>query len=327
MRSPKPRNGDGILAPLARSQQEAGRVAIFSPNPLLTITIEARGEGRDDVHLHPGGQGVWVAKAAGELGAAPVLGGFLGGEIGAVLEPLLGHLAGERRLVHTEATSGCLVFDRRGGERVLLSQVTSDPPPRHQLDDLLSLTTAAALESDVLVLCNPYPGDACPLEVFASLTANARSSGIPALVDLSSPRLESALEGRPHLVKINDWELAQFVAGPVDGPQRLLAAAERLRERGAANVIITRGPDPALVLYGDTASWLVPPRFDRGAREGCGDTMMGALAAGIALARPWDETLITAAAAGAVNFLRRGLGTGRRQVIEEIADDVELRPL
>lgn len=311
---------------MAPPEQEVGRVAIFSPNPLLTIAIEARGDARDDIHLHAGGQGVWVARTASELGAEPVLCGLIGGETGAVLEPMLERLPGERRLVRTETASGCHVFDRRGGERVLVSGMAAEPPSRHELDDLFSLTCAVALQSAALVICNPYPPDAWPLEVYANLAADVGANGTPVLVDLSSPRLDSALEGRPHLVKINDWELAEFISGPVDGPERLLAAAERLRERGAANVIITRGSEPALMLHGDAASWLVPPRFDRGAREGCGDTMMGALAAGLALGRPWEEAAVTAAAAGAVNFLRHGLGSGARSVIEEVAADVELRP-
>ena len=53
------------------------RVAVFGPNPLLTVSIETRG-GHDDVHLHPGGQGVWLSRMAGEMGAEPVLCGLLG---------------------------------------------------------------------------------------------------------------------------------------------------------------------------------------------------------------------------------------------------------
>jgi 1-phosphofructokinase len=316
-----------VALALAPPEQESGRVAIFSPHPVLTITIEARGGGQDDIHLHPGGQGVWVAKIAGELGAEPVLCGLIGGESGVVLEPLLARLPGERRLIRTEAASGCHVFDRRGGERVLISRVAAEAPSRHRLDDLFSLTCAEGLESAALVICNPDPPDAWPLEVYGNLAADVGANGTPVLVDLSSPRLDSALEGRPYLVKVNDWELAEFIRGPVDGPDRLLAAAEQVRERGAANVIITRGGEPALVLSGHEPAWLVPPRFDRGAREGCGDTMMGALAAGIARGRPWEETLITAAAAGAVNFLRHGLGSGARPVIDEVAEKVKLRPL
>ena len=65
------------------------RVAVFGPNPLLSVTIEARGGG-DDVHVHAGGQGVWLSRMAAELGADVVLCGFVGGETGDVLEGLLG---------------------------------------------------------------------------------------------------------------------------------------------------------------------------------------------------------------------------------------------
>ena len=39
----------------------------------------------------------------------------------------------------------------------------------------------------------------------------------------------------------------------------------------------------------------------------------------------WEETLRTSAAAGAANFLRHGLGSGSRAVIEDLARKVELR--
>ena len=43
-------------------------VTVFGPNPLLSVIIEARGDGADDVHLHAGGQGVWVARTASGAG-------------------------------------------------------------------------------------------------------------------------------------------------------------------------------------------------------------------------------------------------------------------
>jgi 1-phosphofructokinase len=300
------------------------RVAVFGPHPLLTVTVEARGA-RDEVHVHAGGQGVWVARMAGELGATPVLCGLAGGETGAVLEGLLAARAGERRLVRSAAASGCYVVDRRSGERRLVAHAPAEPPSRHEVDDLVSVTAAAALDADVLVVCNPYPGDALPLDVYAELVGDVRDNGTPVIVDLSSPRMERALEGGPDLAKLNDWELAEYVVGPVDGP-RLRAAAERLLADGARRVLVTRGAEPALWLDGDHAAWVVPPRFERGAREGCGDSMVGGLAAALAAGRPWDEALRLGAAAGAANFLRHGLGTGARAVVEELVGRVELRP-
>ncbi len=306
----------------------AAKVAVFGPHPLLSITIEAlTAEGGDDIHVHPAGQGVWVARMAAELGAMPILCGFLGGETGAVLRPLLAALPIELRLVQTGAASGGYVHDRRDGERHPVAQSASMPPTRHEVDDLFSLACAAALDSEVLALCGPYPSEALPLEIYGSLVADVRANGTPVIVDLSPPLLDSALEGKPDLVKINDWELAAFVSGPVDTAARMRAAMDRLLERGAAAAIITRAGEPAMVLRGEEAWELTPPRFERGSREGCGDSMMGGLAAAMATGMEWEETLRIGAAAGATNFLRRGLGTGARAVVEDLAHRVELRRL
>jgi 1-phosphofructokinase len=301
------------------------RVTVFGPHPLLTITIERRDEQRDDIHIHAGGQGVWVSRMVGELGAEPVLCGFIGGETGTTLEPLLERLPGERRLVPTATRSGCYVHDRRSGERRHVSAAWSEPPSRHELDDLFSVTTGAAVDSDVLVVCNPAPAETLPLEVYANLVSDVRSNGTPVLVDLSTPRLDSALEGQPDLVKLNDWELAEYVYGPVSEPAQMRAAAERIRDAGARLVVVTRAGDPAFVLDGDDGYELIPPRFERGSREGCGDSMMGGIAAAWARGMSWQDALVHGAAAGAANFLRHGLGTGSRDVIEELVPRVELR--
>ena len=298
------------------------RITVFGPHPLLTVTIERRG-GEDDVHLHAGGQGVWASSMAGRLGAWPVLCGFAGGETGAVLTGLLASKPGERRLVATEAPTGCSVVDRRSGVRRLLAVRLSTAPSRHELDELVSATCSAALDGEVLLVCNPFPADALPPETYATLVADVRANGTRVLVDLSTPRLNAALEGRPDLVKVNDWELAEYVRGPVDGP-RLRRAAERLRAAGARAVLVTRGPEPALLLSDEHTCEIVGPRFDRGSREGCGDAMMGALAAALAQGRTWDDALVVGAAAGAANFLRHGVGTAAADVVQELAGRVEL---
>jgi 1-phosphofructokinase len=303
------------------------RVAIFGPHPLLTVSLEREGETRERVHFHAGGQGVWVARMVGELGAEPVLCGYVGGEGGALLRPLLDGLPGERRLVETTSESGCYVVDRRAGERDAIAFTTSEPPSRHELDALFSLTCAEALACGWLVVANPMPGDALPLEVYGNLVADARANGCRTLVDLSSPRLDSALTGAPDLVKINDWELAGYVRGPVSAPEQLRAAAERLRSAGARSVIVTRGEQPAFVLHEQRAWMVVPPRFERGYREGCGDAMMGALAGSWAQGASFEQAVVVGAAAGAATFLRQGLGSATREVVDELVGAVRVEPL
>ena len=306
--------------------RQAATVAIFGPSPLLTVTIEVSGAG-DEIHVHAGGQGVWLSRMAAELGAHPILCGFLGGETGEVLRPRLECLSGERRLVHTSGPSGAYVMDRRSGRRVLVSAAWAPAPTRHELDDLFSITCAAALESRVLAICNPMPGPALPLDIYANLVSDVRANGTPVLVDLSSPRLDHALDGQPDLVKLNDWELAEFVSGPVNSPAELRAAVDALRDRGAGTVVVTRGGDSALAFRDGEALELVPPRFEHGSREGCGDSMMGALAAAWATGLDWRQGLVLGMAAGAANFLRHGLGTGDQPVVEELLGQIQVRGL
>lgn len=302
------------------------RVAVFGPHPLLSVTIEARGDA-DDVHMHAGGQGVWLSRMAAELGADPVLCTLLGGETGAVLAGLLEGLPITLRATRTVGTSGCYVIDRRDGTRSLVAQSTAPAPSRHELDDLVAGTVAAALESEVLAICNAFPGDLLPEAIYGELAADVSANGCPVIADLSSPRLDAVLPAGPDLVKLNDWELAEYVKGPVEPADLLLAAARRLRAAGARSVLVTRGGEPALWLDGDAPPRLVvPPRLERGMREGCGDAMMGAIAAQLAAGRSLEDAIVMGAGAGAANFLHAGLGTGERATVEELAGHVRIEP-
>jgi 1-phosphofructokinase len=302
------------------------RVAVFTPDPLLSVALERRGRG-DDLHIHPAGQGVWVSRMVAELGGWPVLCCLAGGETGLTLRTLLTVVPGEYRITTTAGSSGAYVVDRRAGERHVISLMARPAPQRHEIDDLVSSTCAAAVGSAVLVVCNPFPVEGIPVDVYDTIVADARANGVKVIVDLSSPRLEHTLAHGPDLVKINDWELAQYVNGPVDGP-RERAAAERLLDAGARAVAITRADKPILVLPGDGDPYeIVPPVFPQGHREGCGDAMTGAVAAALARGKPLREALVLGAAAGSVNFLRHGLGTGKREAIEELAEGIEVRAL
>lgn len=303
-------------------------VAIFAPHPLLTVTIEPEGDSRQSIHFHPGGQGVWVARMLGALDAQPVLCGLIGGESGQLLRPLLERVAdGDRlRLVKTATSSGCYVTDRRSGRRELVAMSVSDPPSRHELDELFSITIAEAIDCGWLIVTNPMPGASLPLEIYGDLVGDVRANGCKALVDLSSPRLDSALRGEPDLVKINDWELAEYVRGPVDTDERLFAAVSSLHERGAKTAIVTRGEGDALVVHEGDAWRLTPPRFENGFREGCGDSMMGAIGAGLASGLDLRQALALGAGAGAANFLRHGLGNASGEVARRLAASVRIEP-
>src|SRR5687768_14462285 len=89
---------------------------VFSPAPQLTVTIEKFGD-TDELHVHPGGQGIWQARMLRLLEVPVTLCAAIGGEVGAVLEPALAGADLTLRVVRRAGASGWYVHDRRKGSR------------------------------------------------------------------------------------------------------------------------------------------------------------------------------------------------------------------
>src|SRR5687767_15961727 len=97
-------------------------VLVFAPAPQLTVTVEQSAD-TVEIHVHPGGQGVWQARMITELGTRVVMCAAVGGEIGQVLQALITSEGIELRAVTREATSGGYVHDRRDGSRAERAEV------------------------------------------------------------------------------------------------------------------------------------------------------------------------------------------------------------
>ena len=200
----------------------------------------------------------------------------------------------ELRLVETAEPSGAYIHDRRSGEREPIAQSAAFPASRHEIDDLFSVTVAAALDCEVLAVCGPYPDNTVPLDLYGGLVADVKANGTP--VDrrplLAAPRQAPSRASRT-------WSRSTTGRSPATSPARSTPRSgcgrrwSGCRDAGAESVIVTRAGEPALALRDGRFAELVPPKFERGSREGCGDSMMGALAATIAAGRDWEDVLRT----------------------------------
>jgi hypothetical protein len=93
---------------------DADRIALLAPAVYISITIEQADEG-DDIHLHAGGQALWVARVLRQLGHRPVACAPVGGEAGRTLLGLIGEWGVTVHPIQTLADTPAYVHDRRGG--------------------------------------------------------------------------------------------------------------------------------------------------------------------------------------------------------------------
>ncbi|MEV8236024.1 PfkB family carbohydrate kinase [Rhodococcus sp. NPDC077669] len=308
------------------TSSRAPSALVFAPSPLLTVTLDAAPNGSTELHVHAGGQGHWIARMASVLGLDVTLAGVFGGEIGAVLRGIVENEGISVVSVDIGQESGSYVHDRRSGEREVLATV--DPPPlaRHALDDLFGAALATGARSDVAILGGPHADNIVPAEVYERLCADLRALEVPVVADLSGPTMLAALAGGLTVLKVSHEDLISDGGAESEDPKHLIDAMRKMHDDGAEVVVISRAGDPALALVEGDVLEIVTPGLQMVDHHGAGDSMSAGIAAGIAQGMSMPEALRLGGGAGTANVTRRGLGSGRKDLVLGLTESVDVRP-
>jgi 1-phosphofructokinase len=304
-------------------------VCVFAPAPLLTVTIEQTPDEQrsDEVHLHAGGQGLWIARLVAELGVDVVLCGSFGGETGRVARNLIREEGVEVRGIETSGNNGAYVHDRRSGERVETASMPADALTRHELDELYGIALVEAFDATVTVLGGPSGSPVVPAATYRRLARDVRSHGGTIIADLSGDPLLCALEGGVDVLKVSEEELTRDGRVEGVGVDALVSGMRDLADHGARDVIVTRAAEPALALVDGEIVTVEPPRLEAADHRGAGDSLTAGVATTLARGGLLIEGLRLGAAAGALNVTRHGLGTGDPEAIHRLRGRVTVDEL
>jgi 1-phosphofructokinase len=166
---------------------EQHKVTVFAPVQHVTVTIEASSSGHDEVHIHPGGQGFWIARMLKHLEERPLLCGPVGGEAGKVFLGLLGQFGMDVSAVEIANASPVVIQDRRSGEREIIADSPTVTPQRHEIDDLFGRLLDKALASSLCVVTGQSE-EILPVDFYRRLghdLASAASRSSPTSTGLS----------------------------------------------------------------------------------------------------------------------------------------------
>jgi 1-phosphofructokinase len=326
MTVPRP---EPVVEATAPADAAGPHVMVLAPAPLMVVEIvsDRSGDGSEDrptIHMHPGGQGAWVAGMAAALGAKVTLCAPLGGELGEPLRHLLTADGITVKDVGAGAGTGASVVDLRSGERVVVASMPPPPLDRHELDDLYGMALVDALESQVAVITGVDPATLVPASFFGRLVADVRAAGIPVVADLAADAALAAIEEAPTVLKMSHEEMLAADLADEDSIGALRAAGERLVAGGIEAVVISRTEEPALLVTGAGARLVSSPTIRPVVHRGAGDSMTAGIAVGLGRGLAIEDALRLGAAAGALNVARRGLGSGRREQVERFAENIEI---
>jgi 1-phosphofructokinase len=308
------------------SDMSDARVMVFAPAPQLTVTIEQQHE-LPELHVHPGGQGIWQTRMITSLGAEVILCAAVGGEVGRVLKPLLDFKGVTLRTVPRETGSGWYVHDRRDGRRRSIAEIAGAPLTRHELDELYNLALAEGLRAGIAILSGPAHPSVIRPEVYRRLAADLRANGCRVIADLCGDHLKAVLSAGLDVVKISHEELIADGLSPDDSEKHLTDALVRLHDDGAEAALVSRAGMGALALINEEIYRVGTPRLTPTDGRGAGDSMTAGVAAVLARGGEMSEAVRTGAAAGALNVTRHGLGTGHLDAVQVLTERIKLTPI
>ena len=303
----------------------AASALIFAPAPLVTVTVEQPAD-EVELHIHPGGQGIWQARTITALDVSVTLCACAGGEIGRVLERLITDEGVTLRVVRTGTGTGWYVHDRREGERVQIAEHPGQPLSRHDIDELYGLALAEGLRADTCVLSGPTEPSVIPPDIYRRLAADLTNNGARVVADLSGEHLTAVCEGGLYLLKVAHEQLVKDGRAKNDSEHALVESIQTMHDEGAASVVVSRADQPSIALLDGELYQVISPKLQAADTMGAGDSLTAGITAVLAKGGDLTDAVRTGAAAGAINVTRHGSGSGRADAIAELVRRVRIVP-
>lgn len=199
-----------------------------------------------------GGKGVNVSYVLRNLGRTSTAWGFVAGWTGAALEAALQedgiptgfvHLPQGNTRVNAKLKGTTVGFD---GDVETAVNAGGAPIDDASLDEFFQKLEGVQA-GDFVILSGGVP-KGTPKDIYARIMAKLDGRGIHVVVDATEEVLMQSLPYHPFLVKPNDEELAEITGCDPDDEAALEEGARMLRERGAQNVLVSRGGKGSLLL-------------------------------------------------------------------------------
>ena len=252
-----------------------------------------------------GGKGINVSIILKELGIDSTATGFTAGFTGNALEQSLKSKAINTDFIHLKngitRINVKIRSDRETdingqGPEILNSDIT-----------LLTEKLSTLGDNDYLVLAGSIP-DKLPKNIYEKIMQSLSDRNVKFVVDATGELLKNSLKFRPFLIKPNADELGELFGTKIKTEDEALFFAEKLKNMGALNVLVSMGKDGAVLVdeYGK--------RHKRKAVSGktvntvgAGDSMVAGFVAGYIKTDDYDFALNLGTAAGSATAFSEGL--------------------
>lgn len=255
----------------------------------------------------PGGKGLNVSMVLGNLGINNTAFGFTAGFTGDEIVRRVEEMGVKAEFIRLQS----------GFSRINLKLKSIDgteingcgPRIGGQAVEQLMEKLNVLKEGDVLVLAGSIPGS-MPDDIYRRIMARLEGRKVLTAVDATGELLINVLAYHPFLVKPNNHELGEIFGVTLRRREEVIPYAERLREMGAVNVLVSMAGEGAVLAAGDGGVYQAPaPEGKLVNGVGAGDSMVAGFLAGWMERQDYRHALCMGIAAGSASAFSETLAT------------------
>ena len=280
-------------------------------NPALDYVMNVEKLSTDDINrteseeLYYGGKGINVSAILSRLNIPTVALGFTAGFTGEKLREMMNDDGIKNDFVELNSGFTRINVKVKYGKELDINangpEITADKI-KELFRKLKHLNNG-----DYLVLAGSVPAS-LPDDLYSKILEELSDRNINIVVDTTGNQLLNVLKYKPFLIKPNHHELGEIFGQKMDTTEKITEYAKKLQERGAVNVLVSRGGDGAVLV--DDHGTVHPASAVKGKlvnSVGCGDSMVAGFIAGYITNKSYSEALKLAVASSAATAFSKEL--------------------
>ena len=267
-------------------------------------------------YILPGGKGINVSVLLSRLGDDTTALGFMGGFTGQELVRLL-----------KKENINCDFGVAEGTTRINVKLSGSEITEFNGSGISLSRGDFSALkekicclkEGDWLCLSGSIPKGA-PCDIYFQL-ARCAPKGVKVVIDASGEALGLSLMAKPFLIKPNADELCDFFGVKIESKEEICLYAEKLKEMGAQNVLVSLGKDGAMLLDMNGEKHFCPaPKGEAVNTVAAGDSMIAGFISRYEKTKDFKDSLKYSVASGSATAFSKWIA--EKKLVEELYEKI-----
>ena len=269
-----------------------------------------------------GGKGINISILLNNIGKKTKALGFVAGFTGYFIKSELDKLDIEHDFVETLGTTRINMKLTTDTETEINGQ--SSAVNAENISEFFAKLDVLTTEDVVFLSGNVIAG--MELEDFKKIAEKVATKGATLVVDSNKDLVLDTLQYKPFVVKPNEFELGEMFGITLNGLEEILVYARKLQERGAQNVLVSRGAKGAILLTeNDEVLEVNVAEGKIVSTVAAGDSMLAMFVAKYNETKDYEEALKYASAAGGATSF--SIGVGSKELIEELLPQIKVKKL